>query len=209
MILASFRAMQLILPARIFLSHPDVPGRMIFNPLFVVVTTSKKIFDMPPVVKRKGSIVGSTVNIAVWLAYVWFGVPLQLPESGNEKEAGFGGLRSPSSSATSRILSGTHSGEAPICTVSINVIWLPSSEAAVISIFDWPSGQASAGVAKELPNVADEETPAFMVVPVAIDNIDEVEVISPRSDDDTICVSDELPMGLTAYDPVGGPKTAK
>ena len=96
-------------------------------------------------------------------------MPLQFPVSGNVNAVGDGGSRAPASSAIKRKLSGTHSGEAPVCTASVNASWVPSKEAPVIEIFDWPSFHVSGDFAYELTKLAAAEE---------VENADEVGFVN-------------------------------
>ena len=139
-----------------------------------------------------------------------------MPESGNENETGFGGLRSPVSSATRRTLSGMHPGDAVVCIVSVKVSWLPWSAAAVIEIRDCPSGQESGGVVNEVPSdsgaeefVVDAELEALPSGEMMVEEIEDVGATRTRVDVLRVFELLLFDEAVIEYEPVGEPKTAK
>lgn len=124
---------------RTMIVQPLVGGGVMLTPPCEVVESSKNLFDVPPVVKTSGRVVGSTAKTISWPLYIAPGVPSHVPLSGNENCVVSGAARSPFSSATSRTFSGTHSATEPIWTASVSVSWEPLSVAAVMAIVSDPS----------------------------------------------------------------------
>lgn len=117
------------------------------TPPNVVVETSKKRFDKPPVVMKSGKFAGSTVKITGWLLYVAPAVPSQVPVSGKVNCVVSGAARSPCSSVRRPRFIGTHSVDEPMTTSTFRVSWLmPSNDAPVIAISSLPSVQVTGGI---------------------------------------------------------------
>ncbi len=81
---------------------------------------------------------------------------------------------------------------------------VPSSETASIEIFDWPSGQLSGGVAKEVPRVVPKPDEGKPLPGVALLAVDDGKM---NWGDVAIGVSVPMPP-FTLYVPFAGPNTA-
>ncbi len=101
--------------------------------------TSKRVFAVPPVVRRMGNVAGLfSAKTIGWALYISPGVPLQVPVSGKVNCEVMGGERSPCSSATILKVSGTHSAMESIATCTPSVSCDPEIDASTMDKVSFP-----------------------------------------------------------------------